>query len=174
MSDEQIKLITEEQIRALTDAIYGASSERWKKPVAPPKKDVPPKPRVKKPSERYPNVAVRDVPVSLDPVPQCEACGKTMSDSGMTQDSEQLTVIPKKYEILRFKRAIYRCSCQSCMKTAALPPRIIEGSSYSDEMILDVALSKYCDLIPIERYVQMAKRGGLIDLPAHSLIDLTH
>ncbi len=41
-------------------------------------------------------------------------------------------------------------------------------------MILDVALSKYCDLIPIERYTQMAARGGVMDLPPHSLIDLTH
>ena len=92
----------------------------------------------------------------------------------MTEDAEQLTVIPKKYEILRTKRSIYRCSCQSCMKTAPASPRIVEGSSYSDEMILDVVLSKYCDLIPIERYTQMAARGGLMDLPPNSLIDLTH
>jgi hypothetical protein len=41
-------------------------------------------------------------------------------------------------------------------------------------MILDVVLSKYCDLIPIERYVAMAGRGGLMDLPPQSLIELTH
>jgi hypothetical protein len=41
-------------------------------------------------------------------------------------------------------------------------------------MIIDVVASKYCDLIPIERYVQMAARGGLIDLPPQSLIELTH
>ena len=46
--------------------------------------------------------------------------------------------------------------------------------TYSDEMILDVVLSKYCDLIPIERYVGMADRSGLKDLPPHSLIDFTH
>jgi transposase len=97
-----------------------------------------------------------------------------MSESGMTEDSEQLTVIPKKYEILKYKRSIYRCSCQSCMQTAPVPAKIIEGSTYSNEMILDVVLSKYCDLIPIERYVQMAGRGGLMNLPPHSLIDLTH
>ena len=60
------------------------------------------------------------------------------------------------------------------MTTAPVPAKIIEGSSYSNEMILDVVLSKYCDLIPIERYVQMAGRGGLMDLPPNSLIDLTH
>lgn len=174
LTDEQLKLMTEGQLAILMQSVYGASSERWKKPKDKPKKDTPPKPRVKRPSERYPNVPVREVQITIDPTPGCGVCGKQMSDSGMSEDSEQLTVIPKKYEIVRLKRAIYRCSCQSCMMTSPLPPRIIEGSTYSDEMILDVVLSKYCDLIPIERYVQMASRSGLIDLPPNSLIDLTH
>ena len=41
-------------------------------------------------------------------------------------------------------------------------------------MVLDVSLSKYCDLIPIERYAIMAERNGLEGLPANSLIGLTH
>lgn len=97
-----------------------------------------------------------------------------MMDSGMTEDSEQLTITPKKYEILKYMRSIYRCSCQSCMKTAPTVERMVEGSTYSDEMIIDVVLSKYCDLIPIERYVQMAARSGLINLPPNTLYDLTH
>ena len=174
ISDEQLRLITAEQLAALNDSLYSTSSERYKKPENKPKKQEPPKPRIKKPSERYPNIPVREVPITLNPIPGCESCGKQMSDSGMTENSEQLTMIPKKYEVIRFKRSIYRCSCQSCMVTAPVPAKIIEGSSYSNEMILDVVLSKYCDLIPIERYSQMAARGGLMDLPPHSLIDLTH
>ena len=53
-------------------------------------------------------------------------------------------------------------------------PRICPGGAYSDEMIIDVALSKYCDLIPIERYAAMAGRNGIKDLPPQSLIQLTH
>ena len=97
-----------------------------------------------------------------------------MTDSGMTEESEQLNVIPKKFEIIRWVRPKFRCCCHACIKTPAVPPRIIEGSSYSDNMIVDVVASKYCDLIPIERYVQMAARGGLSDLPPQSLIELTH
>jgi transposase len=41
-------------------------------------------------------------------------------------------------------------------------------------MIVDVGLSKYCDLIPIERYVSMAARAGVQGLPPQSLIQLTH
>jgi transposase len=174
LTDEQLKLITAEQLGALNEALYGASSERYKKPENKKKSDEPSKPRVKKPSERYPNIPVREVSLTVDPIPGCSACGKQMSDSGMTEDSEVLTVIPKKFEILKYKRSIYRCSCQSCMVTAPVCAKIVEGSSYSNEMILDVVLSKYCDLIPIERYVQMAARSGLMDLPPHSLIDLTH
>ncbi len=174
ISDEQLRLITAEQLAQLNDTLYGASPERYKKPDKP-KKAEPPKPRIKRPSERYPNIPVREVPITLNPIPGCESCGKQMSDSGMTENSEQLTMIPKKYEVIRFKRYIYRCSCQSCMVTAPVPAKIVEGSSYSNEMILDVVLSKYCDLIPIERYAQMAARhSGLMDLPPHSLIDLTH
>lgn len=173
LTEEQLNLVLEEHLAEMKSDKYGPKSERWKKPANKKQKKAP-KPRKKKPSERYPNVTVRDIPLTMDPAPGCGVCGKEMSDSGMTEDSEQLTVLPKKFEILRYKRSIYRCSCQSCMKTAPVPERIVPGSTYSDEMILDVVLSKYCDLIPIERYVQMASRGGLIDLPPNSLIDLTH
>lgn len=134
----------------------------------------PPKPKIKKPSERYPNLPIKEEIIAINPAPACPCCSKTMTDSGMTEDAEQLTVIPKKYEILVQKRVKYRCSCQGSVITAPAPARIIEGSSYSNEMILDVALSKYCDLIPIERYGAMAGRSGLLDLPRNSLIATTH
>lgn len=174
LTEAQLNLVLEEHLAEFKQDKFGPKSERWKKPVNKPKNEEPPQPRKKRPSDRYPNVVIREIPVKMDPPPGCEICGQQMSDSGMTEDSEQLTVIPKKFEILRYQRSIYRCSCQSCMKTAPALERIVPGSTYSDEMILDVALSKYCDLIPIERYVKMAARSGLLDLPANSLIDLTH
>lgn len=174
ISDEQLRFVMEEQLESLRDTVYGTSSERYKKPEETPTKNNEPKPRVKKPSERYPNIPVREQVIAMDPAPKCPCCNKVMSDSGMTEDSEQLTVIPKKYEIILQKRIKYRCQCQSSILTAPAPARIIEGSAYSDEMIQDVALSKYCDLIPMQRYAAMASRSGLIDLPTHSLIELTH
>src|ERR1035438_9060198 len=175
VSDEQIRLIMQEQLESLRQTEYGASSERYKKPVKKPEEPkVPSKPRVKKPSERYPYLPIREQCVVQDPAPGCPCCGKEMTASGMTEDSEQLTVIPKKYEILKLMRMKYRCSCHGAVLTVPSPPRIIPGSSYSDEMIVDVALSKYCDLIPVERYSAMAARGGVKDLPPQSLIELTH
>ena len=63
LTDEQLKLITAEQLKALNQALYGASSERYKKPETKKKSDLPPQPRVKKPSERYPNIPVREVDI---------------------------------------------------------------------------------------------------------------
>jgi len=178
LTDEQIVLMMKEQLGSLREAQYGASSERYKKPKKPDeKKDepkAPDKPRVKKPSERYPGLPINERCMIEDPAPLCPCCAKTMTPSGMTEDSEQLTVIPKKYEILRLMRMKYRCTCQGAVVTVPSPPRITPGGSYSDEMILDVGLSKYCDLIPIERYSAMAARGGVKDLPPQSLIELTH
>lgn len=174
LSEDQLNLILKEHLYELNNEVYGASSERYKKPASEPKQKKAPESRVKKPSERYPNTTIRHIKVESDPIPGCDVCGKIMMDSGMTEDSEQLTVTPKKYEILKYMRSIYRCSCQSCMKTAPAIPRIVEGSAYSNEMIIDVALTKYCDLIPIERYVQMAARSGLTNLPPNTLYDLTH
>lgn len=174
ITDEQLRLIMQEQLESLRDDQYGASSERYKKPVKKDEPKVPAKPRVKKPSERYPNIPVREQLIVQNPAPLCPCCNKLMTESGMTEDSEQLTVIPKKYEILKQMKAKYRCSCQGAIITAPAPPRITPGGTYSDEMIVDVVLSKYCDLIPIERYAAMAGRGGLKDLPPQSLIELTH
>jgi len=177
VSDEQVQLLMTEQLGSLNDTIFGKKSERYKKPVKSSDDNgtnQPPRPNVKKPSERYPNLPVREEVITMDPPPTCPCCNEVMSASSMTEDSEQLTVIPKKYEILRQKRTKFRCSCHGSLITAEAPPRIIEGSTYSDEMILDVALSKYCDLIPIERYAAMADRSGTIELPRNSLISTTH
>lgn len=174
LTDEQLKLIMAEHLGELRDSIYGASSERYKKSEKQKKEKAPPAPRPKLPSERYPNVPVREELVPFDDIPTCDACGKNLVDSGMTEDSEQLNVIPKKFEIVRWVRPKFRCSCHGCIKLPPVPKRIIEGSSYSDKMIIDVVATKYCDLIPIQRYVAMAERSGLKDLPPQSLIELTH
>ena len=127
------------------------------------------------PSERYPNVDIIEKRVELDKLPTCPCCSKEMKDSGLTEDSEYLTVIPRRFYVVKQHRVKYRCStCQEGLVTTPAIPRIKAGSSYSDEMVVDVALSKYCDLIPVERYVQMADRSGVSGLPANTLIQGTH
>ena len=177
---DQLLLVAREQLESQRHEQFGPSSERYPGPIKASdgesggRDPKPPVSRRKSLRERYPNIPTRTEVVRLDSAPSCPCCGKLMLESGMMEESEQLTVIPKKYEIVKILRPKHRCVCQGAIVTTPATPRIIPGSSYSDEVILDVALSKYCDLIPIGRYSAMAERGGLKGLPPQSLIELTH
>ena len=174
LAGEQLSFRLGEQLINIKNKLFGKSSERSAKKSGEKKKKKDPKKRVRLPSIRYPNLDIIEKDVTFDELPSCPCCRSQMSDSGMTEDSEYLTVIPKRYYIVRQKRHKYRCgACQGAMLTAPAIPRIKEGGSYSDEMTIDVALSKYLDLMPIERYASGAKREG-IDLAQNSLIQLTH
>jgi len=173
---EQKSFLLNEQTIYIKHRLFGKSSEKSDKKE---NKNKKPRKKARKrvmfPCERYPNLSVIEKIVTLDELPNCPCCSSKMRDSGLTEDSEYLTVIPKKYYVIRQKRVKYRCSsCHGAIVTTAAIPRIKAGSSYSDEMILDVALTKYCDLVPIQRYVQMAARSGVEGLPANSLIQGTH
>ena len=164
----------------LRNRLFGKSSEKEARPHSPgsdldPPTAKPKSPRVQRLSERYPNVPRIERHVEFKDIPDCGACGNALSDSGMTEDSEFLTVIPKQYLVVEQKRHKYRCDkCHGELRTAPCPPRVKPGSSYSDALVLDVALSKYCDLIPIGRYARMAERSGVPGLPPQSLIESNH
>lgn len=175
LASEQKSFLLEEQTINIKHRLFGKSSEKSDKNPTPDKKKKEPRKRVLLPSERYPNVDIIEKRVELDKLPACPCCSKEMKNSGLTEDSEFLTVIPRRFFVVQQRRVKYRCSsCQEGLITAPVIPRIKPGSSYSDEMVVDVALSKYCDLIPVERYVQMADRSGVSGLPANTLIQGTH
>jgi transposase len=176
LSDQKSFLI-ENQLVIIKNKLFGKSSEKSPRiPSEKIKKD--PKERkikIQLPSLRYPNAPLIEKDIELETLPDCGICGNKMKDSGMTEDSEHLTAVPRQFFVVRVKRHKYSCACcHGGLKTAPALPKIKPGSSYSDEMIVDVALTKYCDLIPVERYVAMAKRSGIMDLPPNSLIQATH
>lgn len=160
----------------IKNKLFGKSSERIKPDKEPKTKDNKKgKTRVLLPSERYPNLPLIERHVELDILPTCKCCGSQMEDSGLTEDSEYLTKVPAQYYVVVQMRHKYRCGgCHGDLQTAPNPPKIKEGSSYSDEMTIDVAVSKYCDLVPIERYARIAGRDGVEGLPPQSLIEATH
>jgi len=182
--NEQLRqktFLIEEQFVTVKNVLFGKSSE--KSPKGADKETAQggvqgakeKKKRILLPSERYPNAPLIEQHVTLDVPPKCGCCSAEMTDSGMTEDAEFLTIIPEQYFVVRQLRHKYRCQkCHGDIKTAPLPPRIKAGCGYSDEMIVDVAMTKYCDLVPIERYANIAARGGLKDLPPQSLIEATH
>ncbi len=172
---KQQKLFVNEQYIVLRNKLFGKSSEREPSKALREKSKTENQKRVQLPSLRYPDATLIERHVELEQLPGCSCCGSKMQDSGMTEDSEYLTVIPEQFLVIRQRRHKYRCGkCHGDMKTAPSPPKIKEGSSYSDEMAIDVAVSKYCDLVPIERYSAIAGREGMKDIPPQSLIETTH
>lgn len=175
---QEKKLFLEEQYVLLKNQFFAKSSERSpqpKPPLADPKRKKKAKKKCQRPSERYPDIALIKRDLELETPPTCALCEIPLIDSGMVETAEFLTIIPMSFAVVEQNRHKYRCpKCHGDIKTTPLPPRICPGSAYSDEMILDVALTKYCDLIPIERYVSMAARRGVVGLPPQSLIELTH
>lgn len=177
----QSQFFSDEQLHLLRNKIYGSSSEKSsteqekydRETVNKPQKAK--KDRILLPSERYPNAPIIERDIELAVAPLCPCCNAQMKDSGLTEDSEYLTVIPATYMVVRQKRHTYNCGkCYGAMITAANAPRIKPGSAYSDEMMIDVSLSKYCDLIPVQRYVAIAERAGFKGIPSQSLIESTH
>ena len=163
--------VDDEYITIKGKVVTSSSSQENEKKASKKKK----KQKVQLPSERYPEAEIIEQEVSFTQAPSCGLCGEAMEPSGMHEVSEYLTVTPAVFQVIRQKREKCRCkSCHGDLKTAPSPPRICPGGAYSDNMIIDVVVSKYCDLIPIERYAAMAGRSGLIDLPPQSLIQLTH
>lgn len=175
---QEKRLLLEEQYVLLKNQFFAKSSERTPRPKTEPPKDRKKKKKAKKcqkPSERYPNIPLIKRDLELETPPNCGLCEFPMVKSGMVESSEFLTVIPMQFAVIEQNRCKYRCpKCHGDIQTTPAPPRICPGSAYSDEMILDVALSKFCDLIPIDRYVKMAARRGVVGLPPQSLIELTH
>ena len=175
-----------DQLIAVKNELYAKSSEKIAAPetatggdLDPPSADrgekKPSRQRVRLPSERYPDAPLIERHVRFENPPPCQCCGTPLSDSGMTEDREFITKIPEQFYVVREKRHKYGCgTCHGEIKTAPALPAIKPGSAFSDEFIQDVAVSKYCDLIPIERQVKIAERKGFPGLPPQSLIETTH
>jgi transposase len=78
----------------------------------------------------------------------CGGCGQATTVIGY-EESEQLDVEPVKYFVLvtrREKRACKSCEERGVM-AAPLPPRIIEKSLVSDQVIVDAIISKYSNYV---------------------------
>lgn len=129
----------------------------------------------KLPSERFPNIEVKEELIYPKKAPKCPCCDSIMKDSGLFDVTEKLEVIPKQYYIQRNLRPKFNCGkCHGSIVNTLALPSIVPTSNYGDSLIIDATLSKFCDLIPMERYVQMAFRNGLKGLPPQSLIGQTH
>jgi transposase len=95
----------------------------------------------------------------------CAGCGHATTVIGH-EESEQLDVQPAKYFVLvtrREKRACKRCEERGVM-AAPLPPRIIEKSLVSDQVIIDAIISKYSNHCPLFRQSVILLRDAGINI----------
>ncbi len=92
----------------------------------------------------------------------CNVCGGVLVPMGeQFEESEEITVIERKFVRTVHRRQKYRCACNACVVTAPAPERLIPGGRYSIDFAVDVVIAKYLDHLPLERQVRMMMREGL-------------
>ena len=88
------------------------------------------------------------------------SCGQNLQPIG-EEVTEQLSVIPQQYYVIRHVKLKYACSCRQCLRTAALPPQPLPGSQASAQLLAHTMVSKFHDGLPLYRQEKMAAREGL-------------
>jgi transposase len=183
--EAQERLAIRDQLVILKKRVFGKSSERRPKPPDPnlsaKQKKAAQESRSKLPSVRYPELKLEEQEISIDvegggKLPPCSVCETPVSPmENQTEDSEFVTVTERTYHIVRQKRQKYCCKkCHGSIVTAPALPRIVPNGQFSDEVVIDVAVAKYADHIPVERYVTQAERVGLVGVNPQTLIEQTH
>src|SRR2546428_698586 len=111
-----------------------------------------------------PTLPVLDIIHELDEADQiCPQCGGQLVEmDGQTEDSEEVTVVERRFAILKHQRKKYRCACNGCVDTAPGPLKLQTGSRYSTAFAVEVAVNKYLDHLPLERQARIMRREGLV------------
>jgi transposase len=93
----------------------------------------------------------------------CPKCGGGLEElAGQYEEHDEIDVIPLRFVRKRHRRKKYACRCGGCIETALGPDKLTAGGRYSVEFAIYVAISKYCDHLPLERQVRMMAREGLV------------
>jgi transposase len=101
----------------------------------------------------------------------CGKCGKETRVIGY-ETTEVLSKKPAEYFVSVIKREKRACSCEEHgVATAAVPERIAPKSIFSDEVIVDFLVGKYCDSLPIYRQRAILFRDLGIDVALTTMND---
>ena len=91
----------------------------------------------------------------------CASCGgDLLLWEGHDDETQEVVVVERRFEITKHLRRKYRCSC-GCMEQAEMPARLVVGGRYSNSFAVLVAAMKYVDQLPLERIVRIFGREGL-------------
>ncbi|TMA51278.1 MAG: IS66 family transposase [Deltaproteobacteria bacterium] len=148
-------------------ALFGAASEQRPRP-APPTPSTPPAPRRGHGPTAQPTLPTVEVVHELAAADlTCPQCGGTLrAMAGQTEDADEITVVERRFVLLKHRRKKYRCACNGCVETAPGPLRLAarpdaRGRRYSREFAVEVAVNKYLDHLPLERQARVMSREGL-------------
>lgn len=167
---QQLRLAAlERQLAKLTKQVFGPSSEQRATDTPPSGADDKDKGKGKKkqrghgPTEQ-PKLPVIEVEHELEDADKvCPNCGGGLHEmAGQYEESDEIDVIPLRFVLKHHKRKKYACNCGSCIETALGPDKLCPGGRYSVSFAIYVAISKYCDHLPLERQVRMMAREGLV------------
>ncbi len=93
----------------------------------------------------------------------CPQCGGQLVEMGQKfEESEEISVVERRFVVVRHRRTKYRCACNGSVVTAPGPRKLMAGGRYSPELAVEVAASKYLDHLPLERQVRIMDREGLV------------
>ena len=98
---EQKSLLINGDYTVIKKKLFGKSSEKSPSSEFSPKAKVPPRTKVQLPSLDIPTFRLLNLTLNSKTQPSCSCCGTQMQDSGMTEDSEFLTVIPRQFYVVR-------------------------------------------------------------------------
>jgi transposase len=152
----------QEQMAALQRRLFAASSEkRPATPAADTPRECPAPARGHGP--RPQPLPLRQVDWKLPEAERrCPSCeGELTEMRDQHEESEEITVVQRRFELVTHRRQKYRCRCEATVVTAPGPPKLIPGGRYSVDVAVEVAASKYLEHLPLERQVRSMAREGL-------------
>jgi transposase len=172
---QQLRLAAlERQLAKLTKQVFGPSSEQRTTDAEPAGSDAQDEGKGKDEGKKkkksghgpkeQPKLPVVEIVHGLEDADQvCPNCGGGLHEmEDQYEESDEIDVIPLRFVVKRHKRKKYACRCGSCIETALGPDKLCPGGRYSVNFAIHVAISKYCDHLPLERQVRMMAREGLV------------
>jgi transposase len=145
-------------------ALFGDSSERRRSSAEdkPAEETEKPKRKGHGPNAQ-PNLALIEQRHELtEEKRSCPQCGGQLAPmNGQFEESEEVSVVERRFVLVKHQRQKYRCRCNACVVTAPGPRKLIPGGRYSTEFAVEVAISKYADHAPLDRQVRTMEREGL-------------
>jgi transposase len=149
-------------------ALFAEKSEKRSrgKRVADPASDETPQ-RGHGPRVQVELLVVEQVHVLPEGERTCPSCqGELQEMAGQSEDSEEVSVVERRFVLVNHRRQKYRCACNGHVATAPSPSRLSlfddgRAGRYSLDFAVEVAIDKYLDHLPLERQARKMGREGL-------------